>query len=168
MSAPVYTNATGRALTRGLFYETTLADKTGVLYTLKDKDHMGFPSLYRLYMELDDITEYEFANAYLEGWAHWQMLCNSTWFKEFIDRWRWELELKTKALAIRRLRAESAEGGKNAYSANKFLVEGGWKDKDEKKNVVGRPSQERIKQEAEKLNQMEKDIFDDHERLNFN
>lgn len=159
----------GRPLTRGLFYETTGADKTGVVYTLKDTDHIvdgvAFPSLFRLYMEVGDPTEYQFAVTHLNGWEHWQMLSNSTWFKEFADRWRWELELRLRSEAVKRIIEESKEG-RSKFNANKFLVDGGWIPKEDSKVPVGRPSQERIKQEAERLNDMERQIFEDHERLN--
>lgn len=169
MAVTTFTNQMGRPLTRGLFFETTLEDKTGVIYTLKDTDHTykgeTYRSLYQLYMDCDDITEYEFANKYLNGWVHWQMLSNASWFKEFVDRWRWELELRTKSQALRRLRQEAVEG-KNVYAANKLLLEGGWHASEAKKASVGRPSQERIKQEAERLNQIEREILEDHDRLN--
>lgn len=165
MPISVYTNQRGRHLTLGLFFETTLADKTGVIYTLKDQDHEGYPSLYRLYMECADPTEFEFAITHLDGWSHWQMLSNANWFKPHIERWRWELELKIKSQALRRIQEEAKEG-KSSYHANKFLVEGGYHDKTDSKTPVGRPSQERIKKEAERLNQMERDIIEDHERLN--
>lgn len=162
-----YTNSIGRPLTLGLFFETTGGDKTGVVYTLKDIDHEGYPSLYRLYMEAGDPTEYEFATQHLEGWRHWQMLSNAAWFAEHVDRWRWELELKLRAEAVKRIIEESRnKESKSKFQANKFLVDGGWKPPAEARNPVGRPSQERIKQEAERLNQMERDILEDHERLN--
>lgn len=164
--AGVFTNQSGRNLTKGLFFETTMEDKTGVSYTLKDRDYKGFPSLYLLYMKCGDLTEYEFANKYLSGWSQWQTLCETSWFKEFVDRWRWELELRTKSEGLRRIIEESTSEGKNKYNANKFLVEGGWMAKVDTKSAVGRPTKERIKQEAERLNQIEREILEDHGRLN--
>lgn len=158
-------STSGRALTRGLFWETS-TDKDTVIYTLKDHPHEGFPSLYELYMDTEDPTEFTFAHEHMAGWSHWQMLVNSTWFKEFVDRWRWELELKIKANALKRLIAESTAGGKNSYATNKFLIEGGWEAKKDAKNPVGRPTMERIKQEAERLNILEREILDDHARIN--
>lgn len=170
MPISVYTNLSGRPLTKGLFFETTGEDKDGVLYTLKDKDHtfrgVTYKSLYRLYMECSDPTEYEFANTYLDGWSHWQMIATSSWFKEFVDRWRWELELKLKAAALRRITEEAQSESKSRFSANRFLVDGGWIEKKDSKSPVGRPTQERIRQEAERLNQVEREILEDHERLN--
>ena len=171
MPISVYTNLSGRPLTKGLFFETNGSeDKTGVLYTLKDKDHEYegnlYKSLYLLYMEESDLTEFQFANKFLDGWSHWQMIVNATWFKEYIDRWRWELELKVKAEALKRLQNEAKESSRNAYNANRFLVEGGWIPRGQAKDPVGRPTQERIKREAERINQLERDILDDHSRIN--
>jgi hypothetical protein len=135
------------------------------VYTLKDVDHEGYPSLYRLYMEVGDPTEYEFAIKHLNGWHHWQMLCSLSWFKEFVDRWRWELELRIKSGAVKRIMEEANEG-KSKFYANKFLVDGGWVAKEDSKTPVGRPSQERIRQEAERLNDVERAIKEDRERLN--
>jgi len=136
----------GTRLLRALFYETTPIDKAGVLYTLKDVDHKGYPSLYRLYMKLDDLTEYEFSQMYMDGWEHWTMLCECPWFKDVVTRWRKELLLRTQANCLRAIRLEASEG-KNQYHANKYLLEAGWQEPDTKKR--GRPSKEDIKKEAE-------------------
>lgn len=165
MPVSKYTNANGRPRTLGLFYETTDGDKTGVLYTLKDSDHEGYPSLFRLYIECGDPTEYDFALAHLEGWRHWQLLSNAPWFVEYVERWRWELELKLRSGAVKRIIDEAKSEGRAKFQANKFLVDGGWRPPSDK-TPVGRPSQERIKQEAERLNEIERQIFEDHERLN--
>lgn len=158
-------NVSGRALTKALFYEMCTTDPKTIMYTLKDHPHEGFPSLYQLYMDCEDPTEFDFASQHLAGWAHWQMLCNSNWFKEYLDRWRWELDLKIKSKALRRL-TEEAKEGKNVFQANKFLIESGWLPKKDSSNPVGRPTQERIKQEAERMVQLDQDILEDHQRLN--
>src|SRR3990167_1337022 len=92
-----FKNASGARLTQALFYEETGADKSSVIYTLKDQDHEGFPSLYRLYIEMEDILEYEFANKYLDNWSHWEWLTQAGWFKPYVLRWRKELELKIRS-----------------------------------------------------------------------
>jgi len=154
--------------TKGLFFETTLADKSTVLYTLKNEDHEGYPSLYRLYMEQADLTEWEFANKHLGGWDHWQKICECNWFKEYIQRWREELELSIRAAALRRIQAEARSSSRNAYTANKFLVDAGWKPKEEKKDSVGRPSKEAIRKKAIELVQDEELLQEDFKRLNLN
>lgn len=145
-----FRNNTNSRYTKALFYEMTLADsKSTVLYTLKDEDHKSYPSLYRLYMEMDDLTEYEFANTYLDGWEHWQMLCKSDWFSPYVTRWREELELRTKAQALREIKKEAESGTKNSYSANKVLLEGGWKkDAEKSTSKRGRPTKDEVNKEA--------------------
>lgn len=165
-----FTNSLGRLLTRGLFYETAPDERQYAIYTITDKDRtvgtIRFPSLYRLYMECADPTEYEFANNHLAGWAHWLMISESTWFKEYADLWRAELELKIRAQALRQIQLEARTAGKNAFQASKYLANAEWAPRASKINPVGRPTQERIKKEAERLNQLEQDILDDHQRLN--
>jgi hypothetical protein len=150
---------------KGLFYEQTLSDKSSVVYTLKDWDHLGYPSLYRLFMELEDLTEYEFSNKYLDGWEHWDMLCRCEWFKPYVERWRKELSLKIQGEALKALRAEASSSSRNAFAANKFLVDRGWVDKTEKTNNRGRPSKEEIKKAADEIAFHERRIEDDFTRL---
>ncbi len=38
-------------LLRGLFYETYVHDKAQVIYTLKDYEWKGYPSLYLIFLE---------------------------------------------------------------------------------------------------------------------
>lgn len=143
-----------------LFLEKTYHDTSVVLFTLKDHDHRGYLSLYRLYIEMEDLTEYEFANKYLDGWKHWELLSGADWFQPFILRWRKELELKIKARALRAVMEESASGGKNAYLANKYLIEKGWVERPTGKR--GRPSNKEILEETFKT----EDIQSDFERIN--
>lgn len=145
---------------KALFYETVNADKSTVVYTLKNEDHMGFPSLYRLYMEMDDPTEYQFAITYLDGWEHWEMLTACTWFKPYVEKWRREIELRVRSQALAKLR-EAAKEGKDTLAANKFLLERGWKDKATK----GRPSKDQIKKAADEIAHDEKKINNDFDRI---
>ena len=160
-----FRSATNARYLKGLFFETTLQDKSSVLYTLKDQEHQGYPSLYKLYMDLDDLTEYEFANTYLDGWEHWTMLTNCTWFKPYIERWRLELELRTKAQALKALKKEAKGLGKNAYSANKILLEGGWKEKSGTSNTRGRPSKAEIEKAAKVEVEQKLKVNKDFERV---
>lgn len=158
-----YRNSTNSRYLNALFFEM-VTDKTNVLYTLKDEDHLGYPSLYRLYMELDDLTEYEFATTYFDGWEHWTMLCSCEWFKPYVERWRHELELKTKAAALRAIKHEAAKGGKNAYSANKVLLEGKWTGQDQGAKR-GRPSNNEINKAAKELAERKSRLKEDSKRL---
>lgn len=151
----------GKWLTQALFYETNLSgDRHQCRYTLKDHDHKGLPSLYRLYIEANDLTEFEFAKTYFENYPHWEHLCSANWFKPYIERWRKELELKIRAQALKEVQKVAAsKDHKAAYEANKFLLNGAWKT--EKKPSRGRPSKSEITKEAqiiaEEVNRLEED-----------
>lgn len=141
-----------------LFFEMTLADKPYVLYTLKDVDHEGYPSLYRLYMETDDPTEYEFANTYLDGWEHWEMLCATEWFKPYVTRWRKELDLRMKSKALKALKAEKDNlDSRTRITVNKYLLERGWEPKENPKNSKTKASQEEVLQHVASMEKKELD-----------
>jgi hypothetical protein len=152
--ASPFKNSNGVRYTKGLFFETT-PDNSTAIYTLKNEDHLVYLSLYKLYMALEDPTEYLFAQEYLDGWEHWQAITRTNWFKPYVSRWRQELELKIKAIALRNIKAESRSSSKNALSANRYLLEKGWIDKSPR----GRPSNEDI-------SRRELEIIEDRSVLN--
>ncbi len=160
---PAFKNSVGARLLRGLFYEETGVDKSSVVYTLKDQDHEGYPSLYRLYMETGDPTEWKFATAYLDGWEHWERLCESSWFKPLVERWRRELHLRIASSALARIMAESKTTSRDSFTANRYLLERGWVAKDSKKG--GRPSKDAIKAEAKAIAASTVQVSEDFERL---
>lgn len=150
---------------RALFWEEA-PDKSTVLYTLKDRDHKGYPSLYRLYMEMQDLTEISFARKYFESWEHWQMVCQCEWFIPYITRWREELELETRAMALAAIKDEAMSTSKNSFQANKFLLQGGWKKEDpQEPKRRGRPSKEDINKAADKLAKGDTRLIEDFKRL---
>ena len=147
-----FRSSIGSRYLKGLFYEEgSPLNKDSFLYTLKDKDTKGYPSLYRLYMEKEDLTEWEFANEYLDGFEHWEMLCACNWFKPYVERWRRELELKLRARALSAIRDEATSESKNSYYANKFLLEGGWKEKSSTSNDRGRGRPKKLHDEQDKI-----------------
>jgi hypothetical protein len=155
-----------KRLLKGLFYEMTGADKTGVKYTLKDEDHLGYPSLSRLYLNTSDPTEYQFALSYLESWDHWTQLCACNWFKPFISRWRQELEVKLKSEAIAAIIKDSRDSqSKTKFTANKFIVERGWEPKEGQGRTRGRPTKEQISQAANQLATESLQVQEDLERI---
>lgn len=159
---PVFRNASGQWLSKQLFFETT-EDKSRVLYSLKPEDHkvgkIIYPSLRRLYMELGDETEFIFAETYFGGWPHWKRLLQSQWFLDHLVELREELSARNAAIHLNQIKQSAAQG--NASSA-KYLLEQGWLPKDKK---VGRPTKEKIRQEAEKIALDSYDISDDLERI---
>ena len=165
---PKFRNSTNGRYLKGLFFETTGSDKSSVSYTLKDWDHtvdgVVYPSLYRLYLEQEDLTEYEFANTNLDGWEHWEMLTSATWFRPYVSRWRKELSLKLKARALNRLKAEAASTSKNAFLANRYIIEKGYVES-EGKSGRGRPSKDEVRAAAEEIASVERRLLEDSQRL---
>lgn len=127
-------DSSGRPLTQSLFLELGYSDYA--VYSLKDVDHelngKKYPSIKRIYLEMEDTTEYEFANMHLLGWKHWQRLCENKQIAIHINEWREELELKLRARAVKQM-VELADGG--SYQAAKWLADRGWDVR-----AAGRPS----------------------------
>lgn len=132
----------GRWLTQALFWEYRHKNYQA-LFTFKDDDfvHDGvlFKSLKKLYLQIEDPTEYLFATTVLGGWEHWQKMCGTKLIFPHIQKWRDELDIKLKAKALRAVLsiAESPEN-KGQLSAAKYMAEKGWESK------RGRPTKEEL------------------------
>lgn len=135
----------GRPLTQSLFLEVGYNTNYAV-YTLKD-DHFEYegklyPSLKRLYLELEDVVEYDFATKYLLGWNHWKRIQENKLFKDHVESWRDELELKLRSQAVRDILDMTAD--EKSFQAAKWIADKGWQ-----KLERGRPrTAEKIKEEA--------------------
>jgi hypothetical protein len=165
-------NSNNQLLTRSLFWETTFQEDTAI-YTLKRWDITtpgGKPlkSLYKLYMDMNDITEYDFANKYFDGWEHWQTVSKSWYLKDEVAKWREELEIRVVADALKLIQAEALSDSKYAYAANRYLADRGWKGAEAKKSTkgAGRPSKASIQEEAARIAAEAHDIEADLKRLN--
>jgi len=160
--------------TQSLFIETNLSEEIP-LYTLKDHEHKGYPSLYQLFISADDPMEREFAKKHIPGgYLNWNRLCESPFFKPHIAKWREELDTIIRAKALLQIRVVAdTHDGPTGYQANKFLLEGSWNPnapaKDDlqkiKGRAVGRPSTKTNKasviDEAERL---EQELINEHYR----
>ena len=135
------TNTAPRPSTRttALFLETCEGDKSGVLWTLKDSEHKGYPSLYQRYMDSNDPSEYFFALEVIGSWRQWLRISSSPSIRPVIDRWRLELEAKIKSTALKALLEKSLIGD---VSAAKYLIET-WSNKPGEKRGRGRPKKEK-------------------------
>ena len=165
MKATKFRNSQGIRYTKALFADVIDTDKSNCIYVLEDHhEKPELPSLHRLYIEMEDPTEYLFGETYFENYEHWTMIANAPWMKPYLEKWRKELDLKVRAEALVRIRKESeSDESKNSFQANKFLVEKGYvqvdeKDKESKKR--GRPSKEEINREAALLVKDENFITD--------
>lgn len=156
----IFKNNSGQYYLNQLFYEMTpTSDKSLVLYTLKREEHLGFPSLYQLYMSEDDPSEYLVATKYFDGWAHWKRLTECAWFAEHLRDWREELQVRQMAQSLNHIKQKALTGD---VGTNKYLLEQGWIPK---KDQVGRPSKEKIKSEAERLFKNKSEVSEDFERI---
>ena len=135
----------GRYLTQSLFLEVGYNE--AAVYTLKDVDHeyegKTYPSLKRLYLDMGDPTEYQFANQYLAGWDHWQKICKNKQLLAFIEGWRVELEIKLRSDGVMAVRRHSRSNNPTAWQAAKWLADKGWDVRG-----VGRPSKEDVDREV--------------------
>lgn len=118
-----FKDSRGHTRTQSLFFEYPDYG-LGHLYTLKKADHKGYPSLYRLYLEMMDLEEFEFASRYLDGMAHWNKLKKAPFFKELYGEMRADLEQKIKSLALNVILADAQdEESKTSTSSAKYLYE---------------------------------------------
>lgn len=152
----------GRWLTKSLFIEQEYhASLSQPLFTLADEDRDGYPSLYRLYMEERDPSEYYFSKKYFGGWDHWVKLTNTNFFKPYISDWRKELEVLIKAEALSEIiRIAKDPTHKSSYEANKILL----RDKKES-SKRGRPTKDDIHKEASRIATEDERVAQDAERL---
>lgn len=155
--------------TKGLFYETTLPEERpifGTNWTLKEKDHEAdgkvYISMKRVYLEMEDVTEYDFAMSALGSYKHWERLVESPIIRRHIDQWRKELNLKLKARAMKSIIKAATEDEKLSFQAMKYLADNEYIDK---KNKRGRPSKEEINAELKKEVENSKTFKDDAERI---
>lgn len=161
-----------RLQTKALFFETTLPEYRIEMepeWTLKERDHLvdgkTYRSMKKIYLEMEDVTEYEFAMATLGSFTHWETLCKSPWFKEHIDQWRKELNLKLKAKAIKSIIQSATTSENLSFQAMKYLADNQYLDKGSKR---GRPSKEDIKAELKKEAEASRVFRDDAERIGLN
>ena len=155
--------------TKGLFYETTLPEdreSMGTSWTLKEDDHRAdgrvYKSMKKLYIEMEDVTEYEFAQATVGSYKHWERLLDSPIIRPHIDQWRKELNLKLKARAMKSIIKAATEDEKLSFQAMKYLADNEYLDSKSKR---GRPSKDEIKAELRKEVQSNQSLKADAERI---
>ena len=160
MDKSVLKSTNGIPLTQSLFLEIGYTDYA--VYTLKDEDYEYkgkiYPSLKKLFIEMEDVGEYLFASEYLLGWDHWQRLCANKQVAEHIDKWRYELELKLRSQAIIQIKQKSKL--ENGINAAKWIAEKGWD-----KRTAGRPTKAEIERETKVQADLAGVFADDHKRL---
>jgi hypothetical protein len=132
----------GRPITQSLFLEIGYSD--AAVYTLKEHDfeYNGklLPSIRKLYLDIADPTEYEFAQACFIGWSHWQRICDNKALRRHIDEWRMELEVKLRSKGVKAAVVAANSGN---YQAAKWLADRGWDTRG-----AGRPSKADVEKET--------------------
>ena len=148
----------GRPLTQSLFLEIGYTEYA--IYTLKARDHAfkgkNYISLKRLYLEMSDPIEYDFANEHLLDYPHWERLCENKTIAKHVAQWRKELELKLRSEGV----ATLIELAPDSYQAAKWLADKGWATK-----VAGRPAKKDMEMEEELSKRMKSDFSADIIRL---
>ena len=161
-----FKNSNGVLYTKSLFIEQSYHDTSNTMYTLGTENHpKGYVSLYKKYLEMDDPTEWTFANKYFDSWTHWEMLKKCSWFKPYAESWSKQLELKILSESLARLQREAKASTRDSFMANKFLVEKKWITPQDKKTQVGRPTKDAIKRQAQLLYDTQTRIEDDFDRV---
>lgn len=148
--------------TKSLFVEESGLD-SGAPLSYRAKDHSPRAlSLYKLFMEHSDPTEYQFALSVFGDWEHWQTLSNSHFLKPWLNKWRAELEVRTQSILYEQLKEDALSGSKSAASTAKYLLDKFEKTEETKKGR-GRPSKRN--QDSEKPVFLSSDLKEDLERI---
>jgi hypothetical protein len=150
-------------ITGGLFKEEATS-MDNVLYSLAREDN-DYPSLYLLYMNEADLTEFSFAKKYFESFQHWKKICSTNWMHVHIVEWREELELMIRAKALQSLLLKSEQSTEVA----KYLLNNNWVSKMHDANPVvnlrGRPTKQEIKNHLTLVTNEALRSKDDYERI---
>lgn len=153
-----FKDTAGKYITQNLFLEHSY-DTEKAVYTFadEDKEYNGviYPSLRKLYLEIADPTEYEFANTYLWGWEHWQRIAANKVLLERIERWREELEVKIRSQAVGSM-LKMTSGN---FNAAKWAADGHWNVK------RGRPSKEEQERERKLRERALNELTEDSSRV---
>ena len=101
-------------------------------------------SMKRLYLEIADPNEYEFALKVLGSWDHWRSLLKNPTIMAYIEKWREELATKLAAVGVKSLLQKATDGD---VQAAKFLATKQWNNVFEK--VTKSKVESKEKQEIE-------------------
>jgi len=149
---------------KGLFIEwAKISENPIAVYTIKRQDYevdgILYPSLYRLYMETEDVTEARFVEGYLYDWDQWNSIASSSYYRDEIARWRTELKAKVLGRLVDELIKDATSGSKSSKSSAKFLVE------KLSKQDKGRPTTAAVATTEEKTSTIVGEIARDVKRL---
>lgn len=150
----------GHWLTKKLFLETCGGELDRVIYTLREEDKtyrgITYPSIKKIFIELEDPTEYFIATQYFGCWKHWVLISEGI-LKNEIESWRDELEVRLRAKGLEQIRLLSDSGDRNAA---KILLDKGWS-----KRKAGAPSKQEKTNELKKQASIVSIVDNDLKRL---
>lgn len=158
-----YKDTSGRYRTLSLFMEYNKDASYVSPYNLKKHQlPTNPPSLYLMYMDVADPTEYSFAMKALGSWDHWCVLCDTNWFKPHIEEWRADLRVKLASEHYGKVRDEALKATKasDRITALRWLAANSGYESP--KSSRGRPSKAevegRLKQELKSLEEDKEDL----------
>ena len=155
----------GRFRTESLFLETSKSfrrEEYPPVFTLKDREYKGLPSIKRIYMSYNHIPglEYEFASDVFGSWAHWVKIYDGSKITPYVEIWRDELEIAVRAKALKAIMENALMDGAKGSSSAKYLAEASWRG-----SSRGRPSKEEVKRELKVQAGIAKHFDEDLERI---
>jgi hypothetical protein len=163
--SPSFRADNGRFLTEALFWETNRdRTKNPPVFTLKDEEHEGLPSLKAEYLRIGDPTEYRFATEVLGSFQHWKALTRLGWFQPHLEEMRAELDGLLRAEAAQAAREILGNPGASdaaRLQAAKFLSDRGWSSKPGK----GRPKKGDVERAAREEATAKGHLEDDYARI---
>lgn len=172
---PYFKDSRGKWRTANLFVETCEDPaKYPPVYTLGDNDtsftinapdpiEVGCVSIRRIYMDMEDVTEYKFATLLFGDWDHWLMLNESFVLKPYIENMRRDLDLKLRHKYLNQIQNIAYTGdGQIALRATQYLLETTTNIKGAMAPKRGRPSKEEkeaaLQREIKSVSEIESDM----------
>lgn len=117
----------GRWRTRSLFKEFHSHNpEYPPVFTLKEYEEGGLPSVRQLFLSYKDPTGYKFAKEVLGSYEHWKKLLDTDWFPQYLEEWQAELEVKLVSDSLLKIKEISIGPSAQAFNAAKYLAEKGW------------------------------------------
>lgn len=154
-----FLDSRGQFRTTSLFRETIshAAKEAGYtpIFTLREFEMNGLPSLHKMFMEDKDPTGYTTCMRTVGVWRYWCQLWRNKELKVHMDVWVEELEVRLVADAIKKLRAQKG------VSAQQWLARRGWNTEVR----AGRPTKEKVAGELKRDKELTKMLEDDANRI---
>lgn len=167
----------GSYRTKTLFVElsdvTHFGDGTPCVpvYTLDEVDQGPYYSFKKMYLDIGDPTEYKQAELMLGSTDHWEKLISSKdpSIVSLIKSCRKALAMKLESMAFAAILDEGLSSDKAAVRVTAFkqvLSEAKELNEDKSKRKVGRPAKNPLGKDDKELNEEEKNLIKDLQRIN--